>query len=153
MPPSTLTPQKCVGVGARAPAHSRASFWHKLPGANRSLPGLAAPPQLCSHVRLRRPEPPHTALPICPWHPAPCQASASSGHSPGHLWVRRAKFPGLGDSYFPSPGAFGVPRAWCPPHRLSSMVPWTRSRLSRGACPSPQGSAPLSWAAATGSAL
>lgn len=112
-------------VCVRAHTQTPASFRYRLHGTNR-LPSLfwwrhSIP--TCAPAGASRP----TALSLCPWHSAPCQASASPGHSPGHLRALSAKFPGLGDSYFPFPGAFGVPRAWCPPHRLS-MIPWTLSR-------------------------
>lgn len=41
--------------------------------------------------------------------------------------AQNARFPGLGDSHFRSPGASGIPQPWRPPHRFS-MVPLTPSR-------------------------
>lgn len=122
--PLHLHPKR-VCVCARAHRH-RLPFPTDSTVLTGSLPALVAPLNsvpTCAPAGASSP----IALSLCPWHSAPCQASASPGHSPGHLRARSAKFPGLGDSYFPSPGAFGVPRAWCPPHRLS-MIPWTLSR-------------------------
>lgn len=114
----------CLSLHVHLPPTHRLPFRMDFTVLTGPLPALVPPPQLESHVRPCRREPPHcsAAESLAPGSVPGLCISRALAPSPGHLGPRSAKFPGFSDSHFHSPEAFGVPPAWCPPHRFSMVA-------------------------------
>ena len=111
----------------RARTHTMAPFPSTLHYTNSSLSSSGG----ATTTRFpRAPLAAGSAPPICRLAPGCGVPALRQASPPGHslplpvIGIQRNRFPGLGESHFPSPQSSVVPRACCPPHGFS-MVPVT----------------------------